>query len=120
ADRCQVLIHERQHAIDHDDDERAIITDTCRANIRLYGHDPDQCFVFIPSRMIADWLQDATGIRRETNKASAYLANLSVPELLPEKKGGERGWSWCGRRWDRRRYPGAQDVGFPPPSLEAD
>ena len=48
-----------------------------------------------PSAM-TDWLKKATRKSWHTNRATAYLKQLRIPQLSPTKKDGTPGWRWRG------------------------
>lgn len=93
--KCQALIVERQGSIDDDNQEKALVVEHFRERIKP-RRDPDTSVVFIPSRVAARWLEEATGDKRATNKATNYLAGLGIPELRKSSDDGARGWRWTG------------------------
>lgn len=92
---CQSLIAERQAAIDTDHEEQTIVADHFREMLRLHKHNPNDCCVFIPSSMAAQWVADATGEPRPVNRASAFLSGIGIAELRKSKK-GVPGFVWRG------------------------
>jgi hypothetical protein len=95
---CQRLTAGRQAGIDGDQEDADLVRDALVAELRARGHDPDTDVIFLPSAEAARIVNDATGEKRATNKASAYLGTLAIGEL---RKGswsdGSRGWRWLGR-----------------------
>ncbi len=93
---CQALIVERQEAIDGDQEESDLVREVFVAELRRRGHNPDTEAVFISSVEAGAIVNAATGEKRPTNKASAYLRTLTIPELRKSKRDG-RGFAWRGR-----------------------
>jgi hypothetical protein len=94
---CQDVIAARQGAVDDDDEDRDSVAEKFRENIRAKGYEPDECHVFIPSAVAARWLEEATGERRPTNRASRYILGLGIPEIRKSSDDGKRGWRWRGK-----------------------
>ena len=110
---CQAEILRRQQAIDADGDEAAHVREAIEAALRNRGHDPATCKVLIPSATMAEIVEKATGEKRATNRASAYLTALSIPTLRKSNTERVRGWLWgrprrrsrLWRRWTLRVFP---------------
>ena len=110
AEACQKVIKERQAGLDDDDHERDIVRDTFRARIKAMNREPDEVVLFISSGIVAKWLEEATGEKRPTNRASNYLGGLGIQELRKSaSKEGRRGWRWTGTEANSRAT--AEDVG---------
>lgn len=93
---CQRLIVERQGAIDDDESEKDLVADHFRERIRGLGYDPEGGTYFLHSSSVALWLEEATGEKRATNRASTFLGGLGIPELRRSSDDGRRGWRWTG------------------------
>ncbi len=115
AERCQELVYERMMTADTDNEEKELVAEHFREKLTLFHHDPDDCCVFIPSKVAGEWLADACQEKRPTNRATAYLSGLGIPELRKSKK-GQPGWAWTGPKarigtsatwFDRRPTNGA-------------
>jgi hypothetical protein len=94
--RLQSVIRERMMAIDTDNEEQAIVAEHWREMLRLLHHDAEDCCVFVPSALAAEWLAIATRENRGTPRASAHLGGLGLPEIRKSKKDGILGWVWTG------------------------
>jgi len=94
------LIQQRQEAVDDDSEETELVRSHFRDELQRVGRDPDRVKVFVPSGVAADWLKAATKQHRQTNKASAYLRQLAIPELRKSKHDGRPGWLWQGVQAD--------------------
>jgi hypothetical protein len=94
---CQKVIAERQEQYDDDAQESALVRDGFRKELRNRGHPPDLAYLWISSAITAEILDKVTGEHRPVNKASAFLATLSIPELRKCDYEGARGWVWRGR-----------------------
>jgi hypothetical protein len=95
--KLQDLILERQRAIDDDDEDRQLVIDHFREELKVRGHDPDGERIFVPSAEAAAWVSTATRTAYPTNKASSFLNGLSISELRKSDRGKARGWIWTGR-----------------------
>jgi hypothetical protein len=95
---CQDSIHARQEHIDDDNAERDLIRDYFCKQLEQRKHNPLTEVVFIPSLVAADWLNEVTKKRLQTNQASSHLAGLGIPELRKSAKAGNRGWKWQGEQ----------------------
>jgi hypothetical protein len=93
----QKVIEERQAEVDDDTAEALLVRGAICAELRRHGHNPENDRVFITSKEAARLLQEATGEQRPTNRASQYIATLSIPELRKSAHNGERGWAWAGK-----------------------
>lgn len=113
---CQKVILERQGDVDDDKAEADMVRAAFTRNLSRRGHDPDRDVVFIPAEDAAIWLSIATNEKRASNKASAYLNTLAIPELRRSARVGERGWRWQGR--DSSPLATAMPLGVPPPPDE--
>jgi hypothetical protein len=98
-DALQVEIRERQRAMDDDEDERSIILEFIKQKIELTGRNPDTCAVLITAHDMAGLISEATRTKYPTNRASALLANLSLPNLRKSDRNGTRNWLWTGDKW---------------------
>jgi hypothetical protein len=93
---CLAEIVRRQEAVDDDAEEADLVAAEFRERLRKAGHDPDRACVFIPSKQAAEWLKAATGTHRATNRATAYLDGLHLPQMARTKKDDHPGWRWRG------------------------
>jgi hypothetical protein len=93
---AQQLIRERQDAVDDDMEEAAIVREAFADELKKRLHDPGHDRVFIPTHTVAEIIATATGEKRPTNKASAFLKTLGIGELRKSAKDGARGWTWSG------------------------
>jgi len=93
---CLAAIQQRQEVVDDDAGEADLVAAEFRDALRRAGHDPERGCVFVPSGTAADWLKAATRRHWATNRATAHLKALRVPELSPTKKDGRPGWRWRG------------------------
>lgn len=94
---CQRVIAERQETYDEDQAEADVVAHAFREQLQQRGLDPETCSVLIPSAVAAAWVNDATNEKgRPTNKTSAYLASLAIPELRRSNRSEFRGWKWTG------------------------
>jgi hypothetical protein len=94
----QTEIVKRQKAIDDDDDERSHVAQFFVERLKERGHMPDLETVRIPSLIAAEWVSDATRTKYPTNRASAFLGGLSIPQLRKSNRSGWRGWVWKGEK----------------------
>lgn len=107
----QTEIRSRQHAVDDDDDERLHVAQFFVERLDQRGHDPDKETVRIPSLLAAEWVSDATRTKYPTNRASAFLSGLAIPQLRKSNRGGWRGWIWTGLNTQDKD---ARKLGDPP------
>jgi hypothetical protein len=56
--------------------------------------------VFIPAATAAAWVNEASGEKRPTNRASSHLRTLPIAELSKSDRGEARGWVWRGKDGD--------------------
>jgi hypothetical protein len=96
-EQCQEAIAKRQGDVDVDAEDAREVEWFFRERIRLSGYDPDTAYLFIRSRMIAYWLELATGERWVTNRASAHIRTLGIPTLRKTAREGWPGWAWTGK-----------------------
>jgi hypothetical protein len=115
-DAAQRHVAQRQQELDDEAPEADLVRAAFAQFLERRGHVPLRDVVFIPSRVAADVVNEATGERRPTNKASAYLGTLSITELRKSKQGddGVRGWCWRGKE----SPPGAPMAELLPPASE--
>jgi hypothetical protein len=92
----QSLIEERQGDVDDDSEEADLVRGAIRQALESAGVDPERQNVLIPSSRMAEIVNGATGEKRPTNKVSAYLKTLQLPELRKSNRGCVRGWLWSG------------------------
>lgn len=97
-EECQDLIESRQETVDSDSEEAAVLREAFAADLRLRGHDTENEVVFLPAKLVAEIVNAATGERRPTNRATAFLGTLTIPELRRSGYTGQRGWVWTGLR----------------------
>jgi hypothetical protein len=97
---AQRVIEERQADVDDDVEESALVRQAFIAFLAERRHDPDTQRVNFPSRVVAEIVNTATGEKRATCRASAFLKTLSIPELRPGRHGEARGWTWWGKDAD--------------------
>lgn len=107
----QQVIVDRQKDIDDDDDERDHMIEFFRTELERRGHEPDVQTVLIPSVVAAEWVSDATRTPYPTNRASAFIAGLSIPQLRKSDRGKIRGWVWIGEESEDKE---ARKLGDPP------
>lgn len=113
----QKLVQQRQAEIDDDAIETELVRNHFRDKIAACGKEPDRVCIFLPNPVPQIWLEEATGERLPTNKASTKLETLGIPELskaLKKEKQGKRqhqrrGWRWKGTKAskaaDMKDYP---------------
>jgi hypothetical protein len=94
---AQKVIEERQAEVDDDREESELVREAFVNELKFRGHNPDQDAIFIPSKVAAQILLDATNERRPTNKASAHLKTLGISELRKSDR-DQKGWVWTGKR----------------------
>jgi hypothetical protein len=94
---CQRAIAERQAQYDEDQAEADVVADWFREKLRERDCDPDTACVWMSAAMAAMFVNGATNERRPTNKATAYLASLSIAELRRSNQ-KDRGWCWTGAK----------------------
>lgn len=92
----QALIQKRQADVDDDAAESDLVRGAIAEALVRGKFDPEGQAVLIPSQRLAVIVNDATGEKRPTNKVSAYLKTLAIPELRKSDRGGGRGWVWTG------------------------
>jgi hypothetical protein len=97
---CQKLIERRQAEVDGDQEDGDLVRECFVSALRQASHDPDTEVVFISSKEAADIVNEATGEKRPTNKATAFLGTLPIPELRKSKREGARGFRWTGSKAD--------------------
>jgi hypothetical protein len=95
-EELQAVILDRQGSMDDDEDERSLLIYAIREQIQNQGFDPDTDQVLIPSQVLAYWVTLATRVRYPTNRASAFIASLSIPNLRKSDRNGQRLWLWTG------------------------
>jgi len=93
---CQAVIAERQGEVDEDAADAEVVRAAFADELRKRGHEPGAEAVWIPSATVANIVNAATNDNRPTNKATAYLRTLSIPELRESRRGAGRGWTWRG------------------------
>lgn len=98
---AQAVIAERQQAVDVEGEEAAIIEDAFVWRLRELRYDVDTDRVFLPSTLVAKWLNDATGERLTTIAVSRRLAQLITEGTLRRLsvsagRAHGRGFVWSG------------------------
>lgn len=93
---CQTVISERQAEVDDDSSEAELVRQAFRASLEARNHDPDREVIWIDSRTAATWCNEALGERRPTQRATAYLETLTIPELRYSRRKTGRGFTWTG------------------------
>jgi hypothetical protein len=61
---CQKVIQERRGDVDEDSAEGDMVRDYFAARLQEREHDPEKENIFIPSAVVAEWVNRATGERR--------------------------------------------------------
>jgi hypothetical protein len=97
---AQQLIAQRQGEIDDDSAEAEVVREEFVSELRRRGHDPEAEGVRLPSKAVAEVVNQAKNDKMAPNKASAYLRTLAIPELHKSDRSGDRGWAWKGARYD--------------------
>jgi hypothetical protein len=87
---------ERQGRADDDNTDRDHIRDFFAAKLVRCKLDPNAVCIFIPSIKAAEWLSEATRKHFETNKSSAHINGLGIPELIQNRESKQRGFIWLG------------------------
>ncbi len=96
---CLKVITERQGEVDEDAAEADVVRAVFVERLTDWQLDPVRQVLWIPSRLIAYLVNEATGEQRQPNKATAYLRTLSIQELRQSNRGKEgRGWLWRGAK----------------------
>jgi hypothetical protein len=80
---CQRVILDRQGEVDSDDEERDLVREYFAKQLGFYNHNPDSCYVLIPSRTVASWLGLHNNATYAPNVASGHLKKLGIVELKP-------------------------------------
>ena len=123
-DACQELIGARREDVDDDKAEAEIVRDYFVAELRRRGHESDRETIFITSAIAAKLVNDATGERRPTPRATTYLGTLHIGELRKSNRAQTRGWVWKGMDapQDEKALPiklsieeVVKNIGMPPP-----
>jgi hypothetical protein len=96
-EQCQKAIAQRQGGVDVDAEDSLEVEWFFRQRIHRSGYDPDEAYLFIRSRVIASWLELATGERWPTNRASAHIKTLRITTLRKSARDGWPGWVWTGK-----------------------
>jgi hypothetical protein len=99
---CQALILERQGEIDDDQDDLHLVRDAVVETLKQAGVDPDQERILIPSKQLANLVNEALQETRPVNKVSAFVKTLGIVELRKCNRSDSRGWIWSGCHADRQ------------------
>lgn len=101
---CQETILERQEEFDADGEEAAVVREFFLERIEAAGRNPFTEKIFLPSRLAAQWLNEASRTSHDMHKAAAMLKNLGIAEIHKSDRTrgprGERGFHWIGERAD--------------------
>jgi hypothetical protein len=93
---CQAVIAERREALD--DDRR--VKDTAEAfiaeKLSQFKHDPETCFVRIPSVRLAEWMSQFRGKTVALTHVVREIKRLAIPCMNEYKTEYARGMSWKG------------------------
>jgi len=92
---CQKVLQERRGDVDEDSAEGDTVRDYFAARLIEREHNAAKDVVFIPSAVVGEWVNGATGERRAVAKACSYLNQLKVKGLKRSKHEG-RGFIWTG------------------------
>jgi hypothetical protein len=94
----QTGLRTRGQAVDADDSEVELMRDAFRCLIRreLLHCSPDRAKVKISAHAIADLARLVTRENKATNKMTAYVNQLEIPELSGQTRGGGRFRYWIG------------------------
>ncbi len=95
---CQKLIARRQNEVDDDQDESHLVACFIREKLREAGRNPETCYVFVRSRLLATWFAEATGEKLPVNKVTPYLKAVGIPELQSKRLTDAVGWVWRGSK----------------------
>lgn len=96
---CQELIRQRRELVDEDHHTAEAIRDFFANELQELGYDPTSQKIHIPSRVMTEWLEEATGKEFGKRSSNAQVKNLidggSLKNLQvnPSRKYG-RGWIW--------------------------
>jgi hypothetical protein len=118
ASLAQEVVVERQREVDDDDEDMLMVADYFRSVLKATNGlqiNPETDSVLIPSAMAAAWYNVASNQDKPTNKASAALRELGIPELRKSDRGEFRGWLWKGRNFgtDSRSFDLSKNVLHP-------
>ena len=102
---AQRVITERQAEADAEGEETSAFEDAVREKLREATYSPSADRVFLPSKLVAEWLNEITGERYGTTKASRYVRQRiregglrCIQEL--ERNDLGRGFVWSGTKAD--------------------
>jgi hypothetical protein len=113
AANLQRLLAERATEVDDDEEEMALVRDAIADAIRRHGYDPAAHKIKIKAKQLAEIVNDATGEKRATNKANAYVRQLQIPELRGHTRDKGRFYYWIGEDAEPDSLPHTLD-GSPP------
>jgi hypothetical protein len=92
------VLEERRGEVDDDGEASAVVRDFIRNRLVTAGHNPDREAIFIPTAIIAGWVNEACGEKRPTNKCCSHLLGLCIREIRKTASNGRPGYCWRGEQ----------------------
>lgn len=103
---AQRVILERQGESDVEGEEADVIQDFFRAQLANLHYSPGSESVFIPSPILTNWYNAATGERQNVIKAGRIIRQMinegKLPRIVDQRKESGRGVVWVGEAIDSR------------------
>jgi hypothetical protein len=94
---CQKVTEERQGDVDGDEAEADMVREAFRREILDRGLSAEAGCIWMPTALVAEIVNRATGDTMRPNKATAYLRTLAISQLRRSNRGDKgRGWLWTG------------------------
>jgi len=103
---CLDLILHRRQSVDVEEEEGQLIQAHFEATLRRLGYDTDRDDVFVPSDIVARWINAATGEKLRTTTAGRKLRQFvdegRIDRLVHYRVPGDgrRGFRWVGQHCD--------------------
>lgn len=91
------VIAQRSGEADGDDDETSLVDECIRVHLKRNSYKPDEAFVFIPTKDLAEWIKDVKPEKAALTRVTPYLKTVCIPELKPSpRRAIGCGWIWRG------------------------
>jgi hypothetical protein len=102
-------ILERRKTMNADQKAADRFREYVRDRLAELGKEPDNCFVFIHSAVMYEWLDRAERTKHASNKANETIRGFGIPELQGKRKNTVRGWHWTGKDYAEAGEPSEID-----------
>lgn len=105
----QIELAARREAVNADRSEADDFRHYVVGRLTSFGYKPDDCYVFIHSAVMSEWLDRVERKRHATKQVKGLVTGFGIPELTYDRKNTNRGWLWKGSNHEGRGKPVERD-----------